>query len=170
MLTDIMCDEEYAKLERLILEVELSRFSKEYFEANIVGHKLTANAYTCDNELRLFTISTFRIKHKFELYLTALLAFEDNGIEYEASYYYFDKDKDKVMTYELSNLDYIDAKNLLKHYIQKVTEISTNPMLAHLSLAEAIMADGEAYGKKYKKTIRKSRKIGIILYPMIIIQ
>ena len=158
MLTYIMCEEEYKKLENLVSEAELSRFTKEYFETDIDGHKLKAHAYICENELRLFTISRFGIKHKFELYLTALLAFEDNGIEYEASYYYFDKDKDKVMTYELSNLDYIDAKTLLKHYIQKAKEFSTKPMLAYLSLAESVFADGETYGKKYKKTDKQKQE------------
>jgi len=160
MLTDMMCDEEYAKLESLVAEAELSSFTKEYFDVNIAGHKLSADAYICDNELRLFTVSRFRIKHKFELYLTALLAFADKGVEYAVSYYYFDKDKDKdkVMSFELPNIDYANAKNLLKHYVQQAREFSTKPMLAHLSLAEAIMADGEAYGKKYQRSEKQKQE------------
>ena len=62
------------------------------------------------------------------------------------------------MTYELSNLDYIDAKTLQKHYIQKAKEFSTKPMLAYLSLAESVFADGETYGKKYKKTDKQKQE------------
>ena len=149
MLTDIMCDEEYAKLESLVTEAELSRFTKEYFDVNIAGHNLSTDAYICDNELRLFAASSFRIKHKFELYLTALLAFVDKGVEYTVSYYYFNKDK--VMSFELPNINYVNAKNLLKEYILQAKEFSTKPVLAHLSLAEAIMMNNKSGAKSNKQ-------------------
>ena len=150
MLTDMMYNEEYVKLENFVSEMELSRFTKESFDVNIAGHKLSADAYICGNELRLFNISTFKIKHKFELYLTALLAFVDKDVEYEASYYHFDKDG-AIKICELENIDYTNAKNSLNHYIKQAKEFSIKPMLAHLSLAETIMVDNKSGTKTEKQ-------------------
>ena len=158
MLTDMMCDEEYAKLASLVSEAELSSFTKEYFDVNIAGHKLSADAYICDNELRLFTVSSFRIKHKFELYLTVLLAFADKGVEYVVSYYHVDKEG-AIKIYDLANIDYTNAKSLLKHYIQKAKEFSTKPMLAHLSLSETVFAYGENRGKKYQRSEKQKQEV-----------
>ncbi len=157
VLSNEVCDEEFAKLESLIAAAELSSFTKEYFETDLDGLKLKTYAYIQGNELRIFTLSKFSIKHKFELYLTALLAFVDKDSEYVASCYYID-DKGNIKSFELSSIDYANAKSQLKHYIQKAKEMTTRPMLAHLSLAEAIMADGENRGKKYKKTDNKKQE------------
>ncbi|MGQ4005329.1 exodeoxyribonuclease V subunit gamma [Francisellaceae bacterium CB300] len=154
MLTDIMCEEEYTKLENLVLDVELSRFIKEHFEVEIDGHKLKDHAYIFENELRLFTISRFGIKQKFELYLTALLAYVYTGCEYAVSCYYID-DKDNVKSEHLS-MNYANAKNHLKHYLQIVKEMTTRPMLAHLNLAEAVLSYVKESQKKDAKLVSKS--------------
>lgn len=72
----------------------------------------------------------------------------------------------KTDPFELPQILYSNAKEKLEHYVRNAMQIVDQPKLIYLSLAEALFADGESYGKKYKSQINKNRIHGMKLFLM----
>ncbi|AIT10057.1 exodeoxyribonuclease V subunit gamma [Candidatus Francisella endociliophora] len=154
VLTDDGIDSEIENIQKLLGAMNLPSYESKYFQKEILGLELEADCYIRDNQIMLYTTSSFRIKHKFELYLVALLVACEEQKDITAMYHYLDKKTDgtyKQETFEIPQVGYSNAKEKLEHYVCQAIEIVSEPKLVYLSLAEALFADG----KKGKKTARQ---------------
>ncbi|API87204.1 exodeoxyribonuclease V subunit gamma [Francisella uliginis] len=148
---------EVENIQKLLDSMDLASYESKYFQKEILGLELETNCYINGNQVLLYTTSTFSIKHKFELYLTALLVAYHEQKDIFAIYHYLDKNK-KTDTFELPQILYSNAKEKLGYYVRNAMQIVDQPKLVYLSLAEALLADGESYGKKYKKSDKQKQE------------
>ncbi|QIW10578.1 exodeoxyribonuclease V subunit gamma [Francisella sp. LA112445] len=156
ILTDDEIDLEVENIQKLLDSLDLANYESKYFQKEILGLELETNCYINNNQVLLHTTSTFSIKHKFELYLTALLVAYHEQKDIFAVYHCLDKNK-KTDPFELPQILYSNAKEKLEHYVRNAMQIVDQPKLIYLSLAEALFADGESYGKKYKKSDKQKQ-------------
>ena len=91
VLTDYEIDLEVENIQKLLDSLDLASYESKYFQKEILGLELETNCYINDNKVLLYTTSTFSIKHKFELYLTALLVAYSEQKDIYAIYHYLDK-------------------------------------------------------------------------------
>lgn len=157
VLTENEINKEVENIQKLLDKANLVNYESKYFHQEILGYELEANCHIKDNQVLLYTTSTFGIKHRFELYLTALLVALSEQQDISVTYVYFDKDKNQAFdtTFVISHLG---AKELLEKYLSNAEKIVSKPTLVHLFLAEALLADGESYGKRYKKSDKQKQQ------------
>ncbi|QUE30886.1 exodeoxyribonuclease V subunit gamma [Francisella philomiragia] len=157
VLTENEINKEVENIQKLLDKANLANYESKYFHQEILGYELEANCHIKDNQVMLHTTSTFGIKHRFELYLTALLVALSEQQDITATYVYFDKDKNQAdaNTFAISHLG---AKELLEKYLSNAEKIVSKPSLVHLFLAEALLADGESYDKRYKKSDKQKQQ------------
>lgn len=158
VLTNDEIELEVENIQKLLDSMDLASYESKYFQKEILGLELETKCYINDNQILLHTTSTFGIKHKFELYLTALLVAYHEQKDIFAIYHFLDKNK-KTDTFELPQILYSNAKDKLEHYVRNAMQIVDQSKLVYLSLAEALLADGESYGKKYKKSDKQKQEL-----------
>lgn len=91
ILTDDEIDLEVENIQKLLDSLDLANYESKYFQKEILGLELETNCYINNNQVLLHTTSTFSIKHKFELYLTALLVAYHEQKDIFAVYHCLDK-------------------------------------------------------------------------------
>ncbi|MED7818347.1 MULTISPECIES: exodeoxyribonuclease V subunit gamma [unclassified Francisella] len=157
VLTEDEINNEVENIQKLLDKANLANYESKYFHQEILRYELEANCYIKDNQVLLHTISTFSIKYKFELYLTALLVALSEQQDISATYVYFDKDKNQAddITFAISHLG---AKELLEKYLINAQTIVSKPSLVHLDLAKAIMEYVKESKKKEANLVRKTTK------------
>ncbi|AEI35887.1 exodeoxyribonuclease V subunit gamma [Francisella salina] len=157
VLTENEIDKEVENIQKLLDKASLANYESKYFHQEIFGYELEANCYIRDNQILLYTTSTFGIKHRFELYLTALLVALSEQQDISATYVYFNKDKNQAdaNTFAISHLG---AKELLEKYLSSAEKIVSKPSLVHLDLAKAIMEHIKESQKKDANFVEKTTK------------
>ena len=158
VLTGDEIDLEVENIQNLLAAMGLENYQKNTVNEKNLNYELETSCYINDNQILLHTTSTFGIKHKFELYLTALLVAYHEQKDIFAIYHYLDKNK-KTDTFELPQILYSNAKEKLGYYVRNAMQIVDQPKLVYLSLAEGLLADGESYGKKYKKSDKQKQEL-----------
>ncbi|KFJ42616.1 exodeoxyribonuclease V subunit gamma [Francisella philomiragia] len=150
VLTENEINKEVENIQKLLDKANLANYESKYFHQEILGYELEANCHIKDNQVLLYTTSTFSIKHRFELYLTALLVALSEQQDISATYVYFDKDKNQAdaNTFAISHLG---AKELLEKYLSNAEKIVSKPSLVHLDLAKAICDSKNDTDKKKQK-------------------
>ncbi|MED7788459.1 exodeoxyribonuclease V subunit gamma [Francisella sp. 19X1-34] len=163
ILTDNQIDLEVENTQKLLGAMDLENYQKVSINESILNYELELNCHINDNNVLLYTTSTFSIKHKFELYLTSLLVACHKQRDIFAVYHYLKKDdRDKISiekTFEISCTSYAAAKQTLEHYFKYAEKVVAKPSLTYLSLAEAIMEYAKENRKKDAKLIEKSYAI-----------
>ncbi|WP_432772874.1 exodeoxyribonuclease V subunit gamma [Francisella salimarina] len=157
VLTENEIDKEVENIQKLLDKANLVNYESKYFHQEILEYELEASCYIRDNQVMLYTTSTFGIKHRFELYLTALLVALSEQQDISATYVYFDKDKNQAdgITFAISHLG---AKELLEKYLSNAEKIVSKPSLVHLDLAKAIMEYVKENQKKDASLVEKTTK------------
>ncbi|MEY8713703.1 exodeoxyribonuclease V subunit gamma [Francisella philomiragia] len=157
VLTESEINNEVDNIQKLLDKANLANYESKYFHQEVLGYELEANCHIKDNQILLYTISTFGIKHRFELYLTALLVALSEQQDISATCVYFDKDKNQAdaSTFVMSHLG---AEQLLERYLTNAQKIVSKPSLVHLSLAEAIMEHVKESQKKDANLVEKTTK------------
>lgn len=156
VLTDDELNTQVQNMQVLVESANISDYEKRYFEAKLESCELSTNCYVKENQIMFITTSNnFGVKHRFEAYLTALLVAYVEQQDIKATYHFL-KD-DKPSEFVLEKIEYSIAKELLEHYVNQAKELITKPKLVHLALAEVLLADGEAYSKKYKKSDKQKQ-------------
>ncbi|WP_265659096.1 exodeoxyribonuclease V subunit gamma [Francisella philomiragia] len=157
VLTENEIDKEVENIQKLLDKANLANYESKYFHQEILGYELEASCYIRDNQVMLYTSSTFGIKHRFELYLTALLVALSEQQDISATYVYFDKDKNQAdaNTFAISHLG---AKELLEKYLSNAEKIVSKPSLVHLDLAKAIMEYVKENQKKDANLVEKTTR------------
>ncbi|MBK2268284.1 exodeoxyribonuclease V subunit gamma [Francisella philomiragia] len=157
VLTENEINKEVESIQKLLDKANLANYESKYFHQEILGYELEANCHIKDNQVLLYTTSTFGIKHRFELYLTALLVALSEQQDITATYVYFDKDKNQAdaNTFAISHLG---AKELLEKYLSNAEKIVSKPSLVHLDLAKAIMEYVKVNQKKDANLVEKTTK------------
>ncbi|APC97861.1 exodeoxyribonuclease V subunit gamma [Francisella frigiditurris] len=156
VLTDDELNTQVQNMQILVESANISNYEKRYFEAKLESCELSTNCYVKENQIMFITTSNnFGVKHRFEAYLRALLVAYVEQQDIRAIYHFL-KD-DKPSEFVLEKIEYSTAKELLEHYVNQAKELITKPKLVHLALAEALFVDGEAYGKKYKKSDKQKQ-------------
>ncbi|XSZ47505.1 hypothetical protein ACP8HZ_02675 [Francisella noatunensis] len=61
------------------------------------------------------------------------------------------------------------CKRVVRKYLSNAEKIVSKPTLVHLFLAEALLADEESYGKRYKKSDKQKQQAWDKVIQMIII-
>lgn len=150
VLTENEINKEVESIEKLLDKANLANYESKYFHQEVLGYELETNCHIKDNQVLLYTTSTFGIKHRFELYLTALLVALSEQQDISATYVYFDKDKNQAddITFAISHLG---AKELLEKYLSNAEKIVSKPSLVHLDLAKAICDSKNDTDKKKQK-------------------
>ncbi|MEY8765714.1 MULTISPECIES: exodeoxyribonuclease V subunit gamma [Francisella] len=150
VLTENEINKEVESIQKLLDKANLANYESKYFHQEMLGYELEANCHIKDNQVLLYTTSTFGIKHRFELYLTALLVVLSEQQDITATYVYFDKDKNQAFdtTFVISHLG---AKELLEKYLSNAEKIVSKPNLVHLDLAKAICDYKNDTDKKKQK-------------------
>ena len=160
VLTDGEIELEVENIQKLLDAMDLINYQKDTFNEKILNYELETSCYINDNKILLHTTSTFGIKHKFELYLTALLVAYHLQSDISAIYHYLEKNTKTgvytVKAFEIPCTSYTYAKKMLEHYLKHAEKIVAKPSLAHLALAEAIMEHVKESKKKDAKLIEKS--------------
>ncbi|MFC4892019.1 exodeoxyribonuclease V subunit gamma [Pseudofrancisella aestuarii] len=159
VLTDDELNTQVQNMQILVESANISDYEKRYFEAKLEGCELSTNCYVKENQIMFITTSNnFGVKHRFEAYLTALLVASTEKRDVSTVYYYLEKKKDIYEQKEfLLGVSNKHAKEKLEYYLKYAEEVASRPMLAHLSLAEALLADGENRGNKYKKSDKQKQ-------------
>lgn len=157
VLTENEINKEVENIQKLLDKANLANYESKYFHQEILGYELEANCHIKDNQVLLYTSSTFGIKHRFELYLTALLVALSEQQDISATYVYFDKDKNQAddITFAISHLG---AKELLEKYLSNAEKIVSKPSLVHLDLAKAIMEYVKENQKKDANLVEKTTR------------
>ncbi|MBK2257330.1 exodeoxyribonuclease V subunit gamma [Francisella philomiragia] len=157
VLTENEINKEVENIQKLLDKANLANYESKYFHQEILGYELEANCHIKDNQVLLYTTSTFSIKHRFELYLTALLVALSEQQDISATYVYFDKDKNQAddITFAISHLG---AKELLEKYLSNAEKIVSKPSLVHLDLAKAIMEYVKENQKKDANLVEKTTR------------
>ncbi|QWU98849.1 exodeoxyribonuclease V subunit gamma [Francisella salimarina] len=157
VLTENEINKEVESIEKLLDKANLANYESKYFHQEILGYELEANCHIKNNQVLLYTTSTFGIKHLFELYLTALLVALSEQQDITATYVYFDKDKNQAddITFAISHLG---AKQLLEKYLSNAEKIVSKPSLVHLDLAKAIMEYVKENQKKDANLVEKTTR------------
>ncbi|MEY8715691.1 exodeoxyribonuclease V subunit gamma [Francisella philomiragia] len=157
VLTENEINKEVENIQKLLGKANLANYESKYFHQEILGYELEANCHIKDNQVLLYTTSTFSIKHRFELYLTALLVALSEQQDISATYVYFDKDKNQAdaNTFAISHLG---AKELLEKYLSNTEKIVSKPSLVHLDLAKAIMEYVKENQKKDASLVEKTTR------------
>lgn len=157
VLTENEINKEVENIQKLLGKASLANYESKYLHKEILGYELEANYHIKDNQVLLYTTSTFGIKHRFELYLTALLVALSGQQDISATYVYFDKDKNQAddVTFAISRLG---AKELLEKYLTNAQKIVSKPSLVHLDLAKAIMEYVKENQKKDASLVEKTTK------------
>ncbi|AJI54702.1 exodeoxyribonuclease V, gamma subunit [Francisella philomiragia] len=157
VLTENEINKEVENIQKLLDKANLANYESKYFHKEILGYELEANCHIKDNQVLLYTSSTFGIKHRFELYLTALLVALSEQQDISATYVYFDKDKNQAddITFAISHLG---AKELLEKYLSNAEKIVSKPSLVHLDLAKAIMEYVKENQKKDASLVEKTTR------------
>ena len=156
VLTDYEINLEVENIQKLLDSMDLASYENKYFQKEILGLELETNCYINDNQILIYTTSTFSIKHKFELYLTALLVAYHEQKDIYAIYHYLDKNK-KTDPFKLPQILYANAKEKLEHYVRNAMQIVDQSKLVYLSLAEALYDPKNDNDKK-----KKSAWFGVI--------
>lgn len=157
VLTENEINKEVENIQKLLDKANLANYESKYFHQEILGYELEANCHIKDNQVLLYTTSTFGIKHRFELYLTALLVALSEQQDITATYVYFNKDKNQAdaNTFAISHLG---AKELLEKYLSNAEKIVSKPSLVHLDLAKAIMEYVKENQKKDANLVEKTTR------------
>lgn len=156
VITGDNIDLEVENIEKLLDAMDLASYESKYFQKEIFGLELETNCYINGNQVLLYTTSTFSIKYKFELYLTALLVAYHEQKDIFAIYHYLDKNK-KTDPFELPQILYSNAKEKLERYVRNAMQIVDQPKLVYLSLAEVLYDPKNDNDKK-----KKSAWFGVI--------
>ncbi|MEY8766964.1 exodeoxyribonuclease V subunit gamma [Francisella philomiragia] len=149
VLTDTEINQELENIQKLLDKANLVNYESKYFHQEILGYELEANCYINNDCVMLSTPSKLGITKKFELYLTAILVAYCEQKDICAIYYGLDKDN--VDTFKINSISYVTAKQTLERYLMQAERIVFKPMLAHLSLAEAICDSKNDTDKKKQK-------------------
>ncbi|AJI54265.1 exodeoxyribonuclease V subunit gamma [Francisella philomiragia] len=149
VLTDTEINQELENIQKLLDKANLANYESKYFYQEILGYELEANCYINNDCVMLSTPSKLGITKKFELYLTAILVAYCQQKDICAIYYGLDKDN--VDTFKINSISYVTAKQTLERYLMQAERIVFKPMLAHLSLAEAICDSKNDTDKKKQK-------------------
>lgn len=157
VLTENEINKEVESIQKLLDKANLANYESKYFHQEILGYELEANCHIKDNQVLLYTSSTFGIKHRFELYLTALLVALSEQQDISATYVYFDKDKNQADTNTFA-ISHLGAKQLLEKYLSNAEKIVSKPSLVHLDLAKAIMEYVKENQKKDASLVEKTTK------------
>ncbi|WP_395167063.1 exodeoxyribonuclease V subunit gamma [Francisella salimarina] len=157
VLTENEINKEVENIQKLLDKANLANYESKYFHQEVLGYELEANCHIKNNQVLLYTTSTFGIKHLFELYLTALLVALSEQQDISATYIYFDKDKNQAFdtTFVISHLG---AKELLEKYLSNAEKIVSKPSLVHLDLAKAIMEYVKENQKRDANLVEKTTK------------
>ncbi len=157
VLTESALAEQVDNMQKLVESSQIQYQEKKTFKTTINDIELEASCYVeNDNQVKLTTVSSFRIKHSLELYLTALIVACDKQQDIEAVYWYFDKDKAESIDKEF-NIVHSNARQELESYVNYAKNIISKPTLSHLNLAAAIFEKPEKKTQKWDDAIKESK-------------
>ncbi|QEO57352.1 exodeoxyribonuclease V subunit gamma [Francisella marina] len=149
VLTENEINKEVESIQKLLDKANLANYESKYFHQEILGYELEASCYINNDCVMLSTPSKLGIIKKFELYLTAILVAYCEQKDICAIYYGLDKDN--VDTFKINNISYLAAKQTLELCLMQAEKVVFEPMLVHLSLAEAICDSKNDTDKKKQK-------------------
>ncbi|AJI57490.1 exodeoxyribonuclease V, gamma subunit [Francisella philomiragia] len=149
VLTENEINKEVENIQKLLDKANLANYESKYFHQEILGYELEASCYINNDCVMLSTLSKLGIIKKFELYLTAILVAYCEQKDICAIYYGLDKDN--VDTFKINNISYLAAKQTLEVCLMQAEKVVFEPMLVHLSLAEAICDSKNDTDKKKQK-------------------
>lgn len=149
VLTENEIDKEVENIQKLLDKANLANYESKYFHQEILGYELETSCYINNDCVMLSTPSKLGIIKKFELYLTAILVAYCEQKDICAIYYGLDKDN--VDTFKINNISYLAAKQTLELCLMQAEKVVFEPMLVHLSLAEAICDSKNDTDKKKQK-------------------
>lgn len=161
VLTESELAEQVDNMQKLVESSQIQDQEKKIFKTTVNDIELEASCYVeDDNQIKLTTVSSFRIKHKLELYLTALIVACQTKKDVNATYFFLEKNSNKQFnekTLELPIISYTQAKQELESYVNYAKNIITKPILSHLNLAEAIFEKPEKQKQKWDDAIKESK-------------